>query len=77
MENGARSVRAIASHCVMGGPANERVEDSVLKEIVFTDSIPYRGSCSKVKVLSIAELFAETIRRVMDNEAISSQFLIK
>lgn len=77
MENGARSVRAIASHCVMSGPANERVEDSVLKEIVFTDSIPYRGSCSKVKILSIADLFAETIRRVMNNEPISSQFLIK
>lgn len=76
MERGARSVRAIASHCVMSGPANERVEVSSLKEMVFTDSIPYRGSCSKIHVLSIADMFAETIRRVMNNEPISSQFLI-
>lgn len=76
MEKGARSVRAIASHCVMSGPASERIEASALKEIVFTDSIPYRGSCSKVKVITIADLFAETIRRVMNNEPISPQFLI-
>jgi len=78
MEHGAKSVRAIATHCVMSGPANERVDDSPLKEIVFTDSIPYeRASSPKVKKISIAPLFAETIRRVMNNEAISSQFLIK
>ncbi len=76
MQNGAKSVRAIASHCVLSGPANERIENSVLKEIVFTDSIPYRGSCTKVKTVSIADLFAETIRRVMNNEPISPQFLI-
>ena len=76
MQNGAKSVRAIASHCVMSGPANERIENSMLKEIVFTDSIPYRGSCTKVKTVSIADLFAETIRRVMNNEPISPQFLI-
>ena len=76
MQNGAKSVRAVASHCVMSGPANERIENSVLKEIVFTDSIPYRGSCTKVKTVSIADLFAETIRRVMNNEPISPQFLI-
>lgn len=76
IEKGAKSVRAVASHCVMSGPANERVEASALKEIVFTNSIPYRGSCSKVKTISIADLFAETIRRVMNNEPISPQFLI-
>lgn len=77
MQNGAKSVRAIASHCVMSGPANERVEASELSEIIFTDSIPYRGSCSKVKTITIANMFAETIRRVMNNEAISPQFLIR
>ena len=76
MEKGAKSVRACASHCVMSGPASERVEASALKEIVFTDSIHYRGSCPKVKSLTISNLFAETIRRVMNNEPISSQFLI-
>ena len=76
MENGARSVRAIASHCVMSGPASERVQDSALEEIVFTDSIPYANRCAKVKQLSIADILAETIRRVESNESISSQYLI-
>ena len=73
---GARSVRALASHCIMSGPADERVENSQLEEMVFTDSIPYTGSCSKVKQLSVGALFAETIRRVVDNESISSQYLV-
>ncbi|MBR4935585.1 MAG: ribose-phosphate pyrophosphokinase [Bacteroidaceae bacterium] len=76
MENGANSVRAIASHCIMSGPANERVAASSLKEMLFTDSIPYKGNCEKVKQISVAGLLAETIRRVMDNESISSQYLI-
>ena len=76
MENGANSVRAIASHCIMSGPANERVAASALKEMLFTDSIPYKGNCDKVKQISVAGLLAETIRRVMDNESISSQYLI-
>ena len=58
IENGARSVRAIASHCVMSGPASERVQASKLEEMVFTDSIPY------------------SIRRVEENQSISSQYLI-
>ena len=72
----ATSVRAIASHCVMSGPASERVQNSQLEEIVFTDSIPYSNRCAKVKQLSIADMFAETIRRVMTNESISSQYLL-
>ena len=76
MENGARSVRAIASHCVMSGPASERVQASQLEEMVFTDSIPYSNRCAKVKQITIADLIAETIRRVEDNESISSQYLI-
>ena len=75
-EAGARSVRAIASHCVMSGPASERVQNSALVEMVFTDSIPYSNRCAKVKQLSIAALFAETIRRVLNNESISNQYLI-
>jgi ribose-phosphate pyrophosphokinase len=76
MANGAHSVRAIASHCVMSGPASERVQNSALEEIVFTDSIPYSQRCAKVKQLTIADLLAETIRRVVENESISSQYLI-
>lgn len=75
-ENGANSVRAIASHCVMSGPASERVQNSSLEEIVFTDSIPYSNRCAKVKQLTVADMFAETIRRVEENESISSQYLI-
>ena len=74
-QNGAKSVRAIASHCVMSGPASERVEASSIEEMVFTDSIPYSGGCSKVKQLSIAALLATTIRCVEDNESISKQYL--
>ena len=76
LEAGAKSVRACASHCVMSGPASERVQNSALEEIVFTDSIPYTHRCSKVKQLSVAKLFAETIRRVVDNQSISSQYLV-
>ncbi len=76
LEGGAKSVRAMASHCVMSGPASERVQKSALEEIVFTDSIPYTQRCSKVKQLSVARLFAETIRRVVDNKSISSQYLV-
>ena len=75
-EAGARSVRAVASHCVMSGPASERVQASALEEIVFTDSIPYAQRCAKVKQLSVADMFAETIRRVINNESISSQYII-
>ena len=74
-QNGARSVRAIASHCVMSGPASERLAASSIEEMVFTDSIPSSGNCSKVKQLSIAELLATTIRCVEDNESISKQYL--
>ncbi|MBO7110716.1 MAG: ribose-phosphate pyrophosphokinase [Bacteroidaceae bacterium] len=79
MEAGAKSVRALASHCVMSGDAPVRVDNSCLEEIVFTNSIPYRNSipCKKLKQLSVAQMFAETIRRVISNESISSQYLIK
>ena len=76
MEAGAKSVRAIASHCVMSDPASFRVQESGLTEMVFTDSIPYAKKCAKVKQLSIADMFAETIKRVMNNESISSQYII-
>ena len=73
---GAKSIRACASHCVMSDPASERVQDSALEEIVFTDSIPYSMKCTNVRFLSVADMFAETIRRVVCNESISSQYLV-
>lgn len=76
LDAGALSVRAIASHCVMSNPATERVQSSSLTEMVFTNSIPYDKGGSKVKQLSIAEMFANTIHRVYNNESISSQYII-
>ncbi|MGI6073942.1 MAG: ribose-phosphate pyrophosphokinase [Fermentimonas sp.] len=76
MENGAKSVRAIASHAVMSDPASTRVDQSALKEIIFTDSIPYSKKCEKVKVLSVADMFAEAIMRVCNNESISSLYVV-
>jgi len=76
LEAGALSVRAIASHCVMSGPATDRVQSSALTEMVFTNSIPYTKGGVKVKQLSIADMFANTIRRVYNNQSISSQYII-
>ncbi|MDR1981627.1 MAG: ribose-phosphate pyrophosphokinase [Tannerellaceae bacterium] len=77
MENGAKSVRALASHAVMSDPASLRIDQSALTEIIFTDSIPYAKKCGKVKILSIADMFAEAIRRVCNDESISSLYVIK
>jgi ribose-phosphate pyrophosphokinase len=75
-ENGALTVRACASHCVMSGPASDRVQASALEEIVFTDSIPYTQRCAKIKQLSVAEMFAEAIQRVIDNKSISDLYIV-
>lgn len=76
LDAGAKSVRAIASHCVMSDPATERIQNSRLEEMIFTDSIPYTKGCTKVKQLSIAEIFARAILGVIRNESISSQYLM-
>jgi len=76
MANGAKSVRAIASHAVMSDPASQRVDQSGLTEIVFTDSIPYSKKCEKVTVLSVADVFANAITRVLCNESISSLYVL-
>lgn len=73
---GARSVRAIASHAVMSDPASERISNSELTQMVFTDSIPYTKKCEKVEVLSVAPVFANAIRRVLSNESISSLYVL-
>lgn len=77
MDGGAISVRAFASHAVLSDPATERIKKSKLTEIYFTDSIPLRDtSCDKIKILSVADLMADTIIKVNTNESISSSFLI-
>ncbi len=78
LENGARTVRAIVTHGVMSGIAAERVMKSALDEIAFSDSIPFdTGKCSKVKILSCADMFADTIERVQTHRSISEQYIIK
>ncbi len=71
MKNGARSVRAIASHAVLSDPATERIDASSLSEIIFTDSIPLRKHSDKIHVVSTASVFAEAIKRVINHESIS------
>ncbi|MDM8158845.1 ribose-phosphate pyrophosphokinase [Labilibaculum sp. K2S] len=75
-EKGALSVRAIATHAVLSGPAYERIEESALEEVVFTDSIPLKSECSKIKELTIADIFAKTILNVYNCESISSNFIL-
>lgn len=77
LKAGAKSVRALASHAIMSDPATQRVNDSGLTEMIFTNSIPYTKDCSKCTIISVAHLFADTIRRVHDCQSISSQYLIK
>lgn len=75
--NGAKSVRALASHAIMSDPASERVDKSGMTEIIFTNSIPFKKECKKAHILSVANLIAETIRRVHNNESISKQYVFK
>ena len=77
MSKGAKSVLALCSHSIMSDPASERVDACSLSEMIFTNSIPYNKDCKKCTIISVAKLFADTIRRVHSNESISSQYLIK
>jgi len=75
MDKGARSVRAIITHPVLSGNAEENLEKSSLIELVVTDSIPLNIRNKKIKVLSIAGLFAKAIRKIHENESTSSLFI--
>ena len=71
-EQGAASVRAVVSHGVMSGNACQRVMESALDELVFTDTLPFdTARCQKVRVLSVALPFAETIRAIQEHRSIS------
>jgi ribose-phosphate pyrophosphokinase len=74
-ENGARSVRALCTHPVLSGNAYKNIENSVLEELVVCDTIPLKGECSKIKVISVDELFAITIRNALENKSINSLFM--
>ncbi|MGB0176455.1 MAG: ribose-phosphate pyrophosphokinase [Owenweeksia sp.] len=75
MEKGARSVRAYCTHGVLSGKALSRIENSKLTELVITDTIPHTSLPDKIKVISIAELFADVMKKVHHHESISSHFL--
>lgn len=75
MDKGANSVRAIVTHGILSGNAYENINNSVLSELVITDTIPIKQECEKIKVLSVAELFAKAIGRIRDHESISSLFI--
>ena len=77
IQEGAKSVRALASHAIMSDPASERVQNCGLVEMIFTNSIPFNKNCPKATIISVAKMFADTIRRVHNFESISSQYLIK
>ena len=75
-EKGANSVRAVCTHPVLSGKAYENIENSVLDEIAVTDTIPLKNNTSsKIKVLSVSDLFAKAIRKIHDHESISSLFI--
>jgi len=75
MEKGARSVRAMCTHPVLSGKAYENIGNSVLEELVVTDTIPILPVCDKIKVVSTDELFAVTIRNAYENKSINSLFI--
>ncbi|MFP5403577.1 MAG: ribose-phosphate pyrophosphokinase [Gammaproteobacteria bacterium] len=77
-EHGAKKVLAYCTHAVLSGSAAERVTNSALDELVVTDTIPLRDdarACSKIRQLSVAELLAETIRRISNEDSVSSLFI--
>lgn len=74
IKEGANSVRAFAAHGLLSDPAYERIEDSALQEVYFTDSIPAKKESSKIKYISVAGAFGEAIQRVHKNESISTLF---
>jgi ribose-phosphate pyrophosphokinase len=75
LDKGARSVRAVCTHAIMSGNAHENIANSVLEELIVTDTIPLKQQNEKIRVLSVAELFAKAIGRIRDHESISSLFI--
>ena len=73
---GAKSVRAIATHPVLSGNAYERIESSDIMEVIVTDTIPLRQESKKIRVLTVADLFADVIKKVYNYQSISSTFIV-
>jgi ribose-phosphate pyrophosphokinase len=75
MEKGARSVRALCTHPILSGNAYANIENSVLDELIVCDTIPLKKQTSKIKVISVADLFAIAIRNAYENKSITSLFI--
>jgi ribose-phosphate pyrophosphokinase len=75
MEKGAVSVRAFCTHPVLSGKAYENIENSVLQELIVCDTIPLKSQTPKIKVISVADLFAIAIRNAAENKSITSLFV--
>ncbi|MAZ58214.1 MAG: ribose-phosphate pyrophosphokinase [Flavobacteriales bacterium] len=75
-ESGANSVRAICTHPVLSGEAYNNIEQSLLEELIVSDTLPIKNVSSKIKVLTISNLFSDVINSIDNNQSISSQFLI-
>ena len=76
MERGAKSVRAICTHPILSGTAYEKLENSKLEELIVTDSIPLKQKSDKIRVVSCADLFADVMKSVHENQSISSKFVM-
>ena len=74
-EKGAKSVRAVCTHAILSGNAIENINNSVLEELIVSDTIPQKHNSPKIKVLTVADIFAKAIRRIHDFESISTLFL--
>jgi ribose-phosphate pyrophosphokinase len=74
-QKGARSVRAMITHPILSGNAYENIENSVMQELVVCDTIPLKRTSSKIKVISVANLFATTIKHAFENKSITSLFI--
>lgn len=77
MDHGASSVRAACTHGVLSGPAYDRIQSSALTELIVTDTIPVKPGCDKIKVLTVADLFAQVMKNVVGYESISPHFIIQ
>lgn len=76
LDRGALSVRAVCTHAVLSGKAYENIENSKLKELIVTDTIPLRQKSEKIKVLTVSNLFAKVISSVHNYESISGNFIM-
>ena len=77
MEKGAKSVRALATHAILSGKAYENINNSVLTELIVTDTVPLKGQSDKIVSLSCAKLFAKAIRNTHEFKSISALFVEK